>query len=65
MIKTNHFCPGLMFYKVIILLIAFLIFPVFEKGRFIQAQETRNYTSYPQIINAIKHAEVYIDSVYS
>ena len=65
MIKTNQFCSGLMFYKVIILLIAFLIFPVFEKGRFIQAQETRNYTSYPQIINAIKQAEEYIDSVYS
>jgi CubicO group peptidase (beta-lactamase class C family) len=63
--KAAHFYSNFTMYKVIILLITFHIFPIPENGSSVQAQETSNYANYPQIINAIKQAEEYIDSIYS
>jgi CubicO group peptidase (beta-lactamase class C family) len=51
--------------KVIILFITLPISLILAKGSSVQAQETSNYANYPQLVNAIKRAEVYIDSVYS
>lgn len=62
--KTTHFCSSFMMCKVIIL-IAFSISPIPEKGSSVQAEETSNCANYPQMINAIKRAEVYLYSVYS
>jgi CubicO group peptidase (beta-lactamase class C family) len=63
--KATHFCLSFMTRKVIILFITLPISLILAKGSFVQAQETSNYANYPQLVNAIKRAEVYIDSVYS
>ena len=63
--KPTHFCSSFFMCKVTILLVTYSISLIPEKGGSVQAQEKSNYAKYPQIINAIQRAEVFIDSVYS
>ncbi|UCH13879.1 MAG: serine hydrolase [Bacteroidales bacterium] len=52
-------------YKSIVLIVAFFIFPASHMGSITQAQEASNYSSYPQIADAVKQAEEFTDSVFS